>query len=45
MAPPVLPANAQQQSFQHSSFPYFVPSSMILFSLQLFQKAMPFLLV
>jgi hypothetical protein len=38
-----LAAHAQQQSFLHSSFPYFVLSSIILFSLQLVQKAMPFL--
>jgi hypothetical protein len=31
MAPPVLPAHAQQQSLQHLSFPCFVPSSMFLF--------------
>jgi hypothetical protein len=43
MAPPVLPAHAQQQSFQHSSFPYFVPSSLILFCFAIFQNLMPFL--
>jgi hypothetical protein len=40
-----LAAHAQQQSLLHSSFPYFVLSSMILFSLQLFQNPKPFLLV
>jgi hypothetical protein len=38
-----LAAHAQQQSLLHSSFFYFVPSSLFLYYLQLFQKAMPFL--
>jgi hypothetical protein len=37
MAPPVLPANARQQSLQHSSFPYFVPRSLFLFSYNFFK--------
>jgi hypothetical protein len=37
--------NAQQRSLQHSSFPYFVPRSMIPFCMQLFQILMPFLQV
>jgi hypothetical protein len=40
-----LAAHAQQQSLQHSSFTYFVPSSLFPYASQLFQKAMPFLLV
>jgi hypothetical protein len=31
MAPPVLPAHAQQQSFLFTSFFYFVPRLMFLF--------------
>jgi hypothetical protein len=38
-------AHARQQSFLFTSLPYFVPSSLLHYSSQLFQKAMPFLLV
>jgi hypothetical protein len=38
-----LAAHAQQQSFLFTSFPYFVPSSLLPYCLQLFQNLMPFL--
>jgi hypothetical protein len=37
--------HAQKQSLRHSSFTYFVPSSLFPYASQLFRKTMPFLLV